>query len=50
VVTAIQKNRCIADIVPGWTLGAIMEGDLVTPANPSYSLSLDSNSVKNQAQ
>ena len=34
VVYSIQKDRCIANVVPGWQLGDIFEGDLVIPAHP----------------
>ena len=35
VVRTIEKNRCIANIVPGWKLGEIIEGDEVSPAHPA---------------
>jgi cell division protein FtsB len=35
VITSVQKDRCIANIVPGWKLGEVMEGDVVTPAHPA---------------
>jgi len=28
-ITAVQQDRCIANVVPGWKLGEIMEGDQV---------------------
>jgi hypothetical protein len=34
VVYSVQKDRCIANVVPGWQLGDIFEGDLVIPAHP----------------
>jgi myosin heavy subunit len=34
VVRSVDKNRSIANIVPDWKLGEIIEGDLVVPANP----------------
>jgi cell shape-determining protein MreC len=37
VITSVQKNRCIANIVPGWKLGDVIEGDVVTPAHPASS-------------
>ncbi len=30
----VQKERCIANVLPGWQLGEIFEGDQVIPANP----------------
>jgi hypothetical protein len=33
-VRSIQKDRCIANVLPGWSLGDIVEGDLVIPAYP----------------
>jgi hypothetical protein len=36
-VTSVQKDRCIANVVPGWQLGEVMEGDLVIPAYPKTS-------------
>jgi hypothetical protein len=35
VVRGVQKDRCIANVVPGWELGEVMEGDLVIPAHPA---------------
>jgi hypothetical protein len=35
VIRSIEKNRCIANIVPGWKLGEVIEGDEVTPAHPA---------------
>jgi DNA repair exonuclease SbcCD ATPase subunit len=35
VVRSVQKDRSIANIVPGWQLGDIIEGDEVTPAHPA---------------
>lgn len=34
-VTSVQKDQCIANVMPGWQLGEIIEGDSVIPANPS---------------
>jgi hypothetical protein len=34
VVHSIQKDRCVANVMPGWQLGDIFEGDLVIPAHP----------------
>jgi hypothetical protein len=33
-VTRIQNDRCVADLMPGWELAEILEGDIVIPANP----------------
>ena len=35
IVRSVQKNRSVANIVPGWQLGDIIEGDEVTPAHPA---------------
>ncbi len=35
IVRSIQKDRCIANIIPGWKLGELIEGDLVSPAHPA---------------
>jgi hypothetical protein len=35
VVRSVQKDRCIANVVPGWKLGELFEGDDVTPAHPA---------------
>jgi len=35
IVRTVEKNRCIANVVPGWKLGEIFEGDEVTPAYPA---------------
>jgi uncharacterized protein (DUF3084 family) len=35
IVRSIEKNRCTANIVPGWKLGEVIEGDEVTPAHPA---------------
>ncbi len=37
IVRSVQKDRSIANIVPGWQLGDVIEGDQVIPANPSTS-------------
>jgi Tfp pilus assembly protein PilE len=34
-VTSVQKNRCIANVLPGWKLGELLEGDQVIPAYPA---------------
>jgi uncharacterized protein (DUF3084 family) len=36
-VRSVQKDRSIANIVPGWQLGDVMEGDQVIPAHPASS-------------
>ena len=35
IVRSVEKNRCIANIMPGWKLGEVIEGDEVTPAHPA---------------
>ena len=35
VVRSVQKDRSIANVLPGWELGAVMEGDQVIPAHPA---------------
>lgn len=35
IVSSVQKDRCIANLVPGWQLGEIIEGDEVIPAHPA---------------
>jgi len=35
VICSVQKDRCIANIMPGWKLGELIEGDQVTPAHPA---------------
>lgn len=37
VLTSVEKDRSIANIVPGWKLGDVIEGDVVTPAHPASS-------------
>jgi len=34
VLRTVEKNRSIANLVPGWKLGEPIEGDEVTPAHP----------------
>jgi len=34
VVSSVQKDRCVANVMTGWQLGEVFEGDLVTPAHP----------------
>jgi hypothetical protein len=35
IIRSVQKDRSIANLVPGWQLGEIIEGDEVIPAHPS---------------
>jgi len=35
VVRKLEKDRSIANYVPGWDLGQIVEGDVVSPAHPA---------------
>jgi len=35
VLRSVQKDRSVANILPGWKLGELIEGDLVTPAHPA---------------
>lgn len=37
IVRTLEKGRCIANIVPGWKLGEVIEGDEVSPAHPASS-------------
>jgi len=34
-ISAVEKNRSVANIMPGWQLGEVMEGDQVIPAYPA---------------
>jgi flagellar biosynthesis chaperone FliJ len=34
IVSSVQKDRCVANVMSGWQLGEIFEGDVVTPAHP----------------
>ena len=34
-ISSVQKERCVANILPGWQLGDVLEGDLVIPAFPA---------------
>ena len=34
IVSSVQKDRCVANIMPGWQLGEVIEGDQVIPAHP----------------
>jgi len=35
IVRTVQKDRSIANVMPGWKLGELMEGDQVIPAHPA---------------
>ena len=35
ILRSVQKDRSIANIVPGWKLGELIEGDEVCPAHPA---------------
>ena len=35
IVRSVQKDRCVANLVPGWKLGEPVEGDEVSPAHPA---------------
>ena len=35
IVRSVQKDRCIANLVPGWKIGEMIEGDDVCPAHPA---------------
>jgi multidrug efflux pump subunit AcrA (membrane-fusion protein) len=35
IVRTVEKGRCIANIMPGWKLGEVFEGDMVSPAHPA---------------
>jgi len=34
IVRSVQKDRCIANVLPGWRIGELLEGDQVIPAYP----------------
>jgi hypothetical protein len=34
IIREVQKGRCIANLMPGWKLADVTEGDQVIPANP----------------
>lgn len=34
IISEVQKGRCIANLVPGWKIGEVVEGDQVIPAHP----------------
>jgi chromosome segregation ATPase len=35
IICRVEKDTCIANIVPGWKLGDPIEGDVVSPAHPA---------------
>jgi uncharacterized protein (DUF3084 family) len=35
IVHSLEKNRSIANVMPGWKLGEVIEGDEVSPAHPA---------------
>jgi uncharacterized membrane-anchored protein YhcB (DUF1043 family) len=35
IVRSVEKDRSIANLMPGWQLGDVIEGDVVTPAHPA---------------
>jgi hypothetical protein len=35
IVRTVEKGRSIANVVPGWKLGEVIEGDEVSPAHPA---------------
>jgi myosin heavy subunit len=34
IVSSVQKDRCVANVMSGWQLSEIYEGDVVIPAHP----------------
>jgi flagellar biosynthesis GTPase FlhF len=34
-ISSVQKDRSVANVLPGWQLGEIFEGDMAIPANPA---------------
>lgn len=36
-VSRVQKDRAVANVIPGWQLGEVLEGDQVIPAHPASS-------------
>jgi hypothetical protein len=34
IISDVQKDRCIANVMPGWKLADVLEGDQVIPAHP----------------
>jgi hypothetical protein len=35
VIRNVQKDRSVANVMPGWTVGEVLEGDQVIPAHPA---------------
>jgi flagellar biosynthesis chaperone FliJ len=35
VVRTVQKDRSVANVMPGWEIGEVLEGDQVIPAHPA---------------
>ena len=35
IVRTVEKDRCIANVMPGWKIGEVFEGDQVIPAHPA---------------
>jgi hypothetical protein len=33
-ISSVHPDRCIADLLPGWELNEILEGDTAIPAPP----------------
>lgn len=38
-VSRVQTDRCVANLLPGWELGEVLEGDLAIPADPQCFIS-----------
>ena len=36
-VTSVEKDRCIANVMDGWRVGDVVEGDSVIPVYPAVS-------------
>ena len=35
IVRSLERDRSIANVIPGWKLGEVIEGDEVSPAHPA---------------
>jgi hypothetical protein len=35
IIRSVQKDRSVANLVPGWKLGEMVEGDEISPAHPA---------------
>ena len=35
VITRVEKDRCVANLLPGWQQGEVLEGDFAIPAKPA---------------